>query len=204
MAMVNPDDVLADLKRVGAVGGPKTPAISEAAIESIEIERGAPGPVLRDLRGGRAVGAIDNAVRHLDDAVRALEGVRESLVHLRQVWEPVGEDEEGVFEAMGPPETALGSLEEEESPPIPGNSPTPLGGAQSPAAVDPEALAAAREMARRKILGENMPPEHRAKMEAEDDVPFVGQDRALPPGRGPEEITIGTVGRIKPSFPVEE
>jgi hypothetical protein len=76
--------------------------------------------------------------------------------------------------------------------------------AQRPAILSPEDIAHARELARRKILGEDLPPEQRAMLEEEDDAPFVGQVRAHLPGQEPEEITIGTVGTIKPSFPVEE
>jgi len=197
------DDVLADLKRVGAVGGsPKTPSISEAIVTEVEIEQGAPGAVLRDLRGERAVEAIDDAVRHLDDAMRAFEGLRESLVHLRRVWEPVSGDEVPSFQAPETPETALDGLERPGAPPMPPNPQGPPEADRGPQDVDPEAIARAREMARRKILGEDIPPEQRK--EDEDDVPYVGQTRALPPGMEPEEITIGTVGTIKPSFPAEE
>ena len=83
--------------------------------------------------------------------------------------------------------------------------PKPQERSEAPQEPDEEILNRAREAARRKILGEDLTPEQRAAAEGEeDDVPFVGQVRALPVGQEPEEITIGTVGTIKPSFPAEE
>lgn len=197
---MNTGDVLDDLKRIGAVGGPlKTQAISDAVVTDVEIDQGVPGAVLRDLRGPHAVEAIDDAVRHLDDAVRAFEGLREALGNLRQVWSPVEGDEELSFDA---PERATVASEAPK-----GSSSGPprlmtVASAQEAPDIDPEALARAREMARRKILGEDIPPEQRG--EDEDDVPYVGQTRALSIGMEPEEVTIGTVGTIKPSFLAEE
>lgn len=191
------DTVLNDLKRVGAVGGlPKTPAISESLVTEVEIEKGPPSVSLRDLRGGRTVEAVDEAVACLDDAVRGLEGVREALVRLRRVWEPVEEADDGPGTVLETPETVLRGSETPEAPSTP-SLPQELQEA------DPEAVARARESARRKILGEDIPSEQRAADEDEDDTPYVGQTRALPPGQEPEEISLGVVGTTKPSFPTE-
>jgi len=204
MAKTNADDVLADLKSVGAVGGPtKTPDISESVVTEVEIEQGPPSVSVRDLRGGRAVEAIDAALEGIDEAVRGLEATREALVYLRRVWEPVDSAEEPLDVPVETPETVLSGPEPPEAPSTSQTSAEPSEGSQEPREVTPEEIARVRELARRKILGEDMTPEQRAAAEEEDSAPFVGQVRALPPGQEPEEITIGTVGTIKPSFPAE-
>lgn len=197
----NTDDVLAELKRVGAVGGPpKAVAVSDAVVTEVEIEQGPPSVHLRDLRGGLAAEALDDAVRHLDGVMGELTGLRESLVRLRMVWAPVEDDEEPETAPVAAPEAPLSVPE-----PVEGASTPPEPPSAPEASPDEETLARAREAARRKILGEDIPEGERSKMhgEEEEDVPFVGMERALPPDRQPEEITIGTVGKIKPSFPVE-
>ena len=205
MAMRKTDDVLAELKSLGAVGGPpETPAISEAVVTEVEIEQGPPSVALRDLRGGRTLAAVDEAIAGLDQIVRGAEATREALVHLRRVWEPVEGAEESPGEPLETPETALGGSEPAEGPSMPSEPGKPAEGVQEPQEASPEALARAREMARRKILGEDIPQGQRGEDGEEDNVPFVGQTRAVPMGEEPEEITIGTVDTIKPSFPAED
>ena len=192
------DDVLADLKRVGAVGAPPPPPVPFV----VEVEKGVPESIEPvDSRGAESVEAIDAAISGLDDAVRGLEGAREALVRLRRTWEPSEDRTKAPVEA---PEASLSASKASEAHPVAAEPQRPPEPSHEPQEVDEETLARAREAARRKILGEDLPPEKRAAMEEEDDVPFVGQDRALPPGMEPEEITIGTVGTIKPSFPAEE
>jgi len=135
--------------------------------------------------------------------VRAFEGLREALTRLREVWAPVDDVDEGLETVLETPETPLESAEATEAPSTPLSPPKPSEGTQEPPIPDEEALARAREAARRKILGEDIPEGEREGDEAEENVPFVGMERAMPPGQEPEEITIGTVGKIKPSFPAE-
>lgn len=205
MAKTNTDDVLADLKMVGAVGGaPKAPVFPENMVTEVEIEQGPPSVALRDLRGAKATEAIDGAVRHIDDAMRSFEGLREALGFLREVWAPVEDADEGLETVLETPQTALESVGATEAPSTPPSPPKPTEGVQEPPIHNEEAHARAREAARRKILGEDIPEGERASVEAEEAIPFVGMERALPPGQEPEETTIGTVGKIKPSFPAEE
>jgi len=196
--MKNPDDVLAELENVGAVGGPlKAPAILEDLVTEVTIEKGPPSVVLRDLRGGQAVEALDSAVRHLDAAIGELTGLRESLVRLREVWEPVGAAPIPKV-AVETPETASKPPDASEAPSPPQAPSTPVEPQQEPLGDDYER---AREAALRKIRGEDIPE---TAFDEEDDVPFVGQTRAPLLGQEPEEVTIGTVGTIEPNFPVEE
>jgi hypothetical protein len=196
----NVDSVLAELKTVGALGVPQqSPRAPVEAITEVQIEQGPPSPVLRDLRGPKTVAAVDEAVAALDVAVRGLEGARAALMRLREVWEPA-EDAEPLQVALETPLTAA------EAPATPVEAPEgaatpsePPEGTQSPP--DDEQYARARENALRKIRGEDVPE---AGADDEDNVPFVGQVRATLPGQEPEEVTIGTVGTIKPNFPTEE
>ena len=192
MARIKTDDVLADLKRVGAVGAPPPAPVPVV----VEVEKRVPEPTPADAQRAEAVETVDVAIEALDGVVRGLEELREALVHLRKVWAP------GEEAPVAAPEPPLSASEASEGPPVPQEPPSPPEAPQEP---DEETLARAREAARRKILGEDLTPEQReAVQDDEDDVPFVGQVRALPVGQEPEEITIGTVGTIKPSFPAEE
>lgn len=204
------DDVLAELEKVGAVGAPpKTPSVPALAVTEVEMDQGPPSADLIDLRGEHAVGAVDDALRALDDTVRGLEGVREALVRLRRVWEDfdgvvagaevLPEGPEAAEAPSVPPEPEQASETLVEPPPH-------YSGLSKAAFEDPEAYKRAIEAARTKILGEGRTPEQwdDERGEDEDNVPYVGQVRALPPDREPEEVTIGTVGKIKPSFPAEE
>ena len=199
------DAVLADLQSIGAVGrSQKTPVIPDATVTEVEIEQGPPSVWLRDRRRGRTVEAVDDALRYLDDAMHGLEGVREAFVALRRVWESEDEADESTewpIEASEPP---LEAPEAPEPPPVPSDPERVVQDAQPPVVMDEAELDRAREAARQKILGLDIPPEQRAAADEAADVPYVGQVRALLSGQEPEEITIGTVGTTKLSFPVED
>lgn len=196
----NPDEVLAELKQVGALGGlPKPPVVPD-----VEIEQEVPHEPPLDPRGDLSRVALDDAVRYLDGAVREMTGLREALASLREVWEPVETTESPVGVPVVPPESLLSiskRVEGTSKPLVPVEPPEPTSDAP-----DEETVARARAAARRKILGEDIPEDELARLhgEVEEDVPFVGAERARMPGQEPQEITVGTVGRIKPSFPVEE
>lgn len=193
----NSDDVLAELKLVGAVGRPPKAPVPLV----VEVEKVVPVSVEPlDTRGEVSIQAIDAAIAELDDAMRGLEATRETLVHLRRMLEPEQVEAENPVEA---PETPQSAAKKPEGVPVPSDPERAVAAIQEPVTYTPDEIARAREAARRKILGEDLPPEQRAMLE-EDNTPFVGQVRAHLPGQEPEEITIGTVGTIKPSFPVEE
>lgn len=188
----NADEVLNELRSVGAVGGlEKTARASN--IEEVIIDQGPPVAALRDLRGPRAVEAIDSALVQLGIAVEALQGAREALGELRGVWARP-ED----YDTPEPQEIDTG---EEIDPAPETEEPKPVQMVSTE--IDEDTYRRAREAALRKIRGEDISKEQLARLEKEDDVPFVGQERALPPGQEPEEISLGTVGTIKPSFPLE-
>lgn len=188
------DEVLKELARVGAVGGSrKTPVSPEASVTEVVIERGPPSTRLRDQRGAEVVQALDDALRYLDAVLTAVAGLRESLVHVRDVWCPLIEVEEGLEEAQDGPEEVRSAPEAlaKVLPPSPASPARP----GAPAGQDYER---ARLAALRKIRGEDVDVR---PGESEDDIPFVGQVRALPVGQESQEVSLGTVGTIKPSFP---
>lgn len=181
------DHILEQLKDVGALGGPaKAPSIPATKVLEVDVEHGVPSAEMVDLRGEQTVEAIDSMLYHLD-------GLREALLKLRSVWQS---EEESVdaLEALETPETAVASA---GSPEVP--SAAPKAQEAAPAPTDDE-YRRAREAAIRKIRGDDLPD---GTFDDEEDVPFVGQVRALPAGQEPDEVTIRTVGTIKPSFPVE-
>ena len=189
-------NVLAELAELGALGGPETPPPS-APVTVVEVEQGPPSVELRDRRGPQAVEAIDAAVAHLSKVAESLEGARKALLQLREVWQAVEESApELPLSAPETPEPAAEAPEAAAPPPTPPAAP--------PAAGETD-LDRAREMARRKILGEDLTDAQREAVDAEEDVPFVGQERATLPGQQPEgEVTIGTLGTIKPDFGGED
>jgi len=184
MVMKSVDDVLAELKGLGAVGGLK-PEVEPSTALAAEVEPGSHGFRV-DPRVGQAVGVIEDAVRSLDDAIRGLEGVREALVRLHGVWSSGEAQEAPLTSAVDPGAPAPEPVVEPVRAPTSPVSDVPR---------DNDAYMKAREAARRKILGEGLPAG--AEEDDEENVPFVGQVRALPPGQEPEEITIGTVGTTK-------
>lgn len=188
MMVMNSDEVLADLKRIGAVGAPPPAPIPMPVPMPVvmEVEKRVSETLLDDSRQAEMFEAVDEAIDALDGVVRGLGELREALTRLREI---------------GSLEMPPGPVDAADNTPEP---PEPLEALEEPQRYDAEAFERAREAARRKILGEDLPPENRAALDEDDDVPFVGQGRALPPGMEPEEIIIGTVGKIKPSFPVEE
>jgi hypothetical protein len=192
----NSDDVLAELKLVGAVGRPQKALVPVV----VEVEKVVSEGVVPFVRGRGSAEALDVVIEGLDEAMRGLERAREALVHLRRSQRT----EELPETPPVAPEPPMNASERVEVAPMPSEPQKSSQSAQRPAILSPEDIAHARELARRKILGEDLPPEQRAMLEEEDDAPFVGQVRAHLPGQEPEEITIGTVGTIKPSFPVEE
>lgn len=190
------DDVLAELEGLGALGVPQSLA---PPVTEVVIEQGPPSAEIRDIRGPETVAAIDEALLGLDDAVNALERVKAALIRFREVWEP----EETLPE---PPETVLKVVKDS---PTPAALPQPSEPSEGPTDLVPPALGhfasgddylRAREAAVRKIRGDDLPGD-----EGDDDnIPFVGQERAVPMGQEPDEVTIRTVGTIKPNFPTEE
>lgn len=183
------DDILEQLKDVGALGGAaKAPSVPATTVLEVDIEQGAPSAEMRDLRGEQTVEAIDALLYHLD-------GMRESLIKLRTVWQAEDESPADVLDALETPETATMTSGAPEVPSEPPKAQKTTQGRSE------EEYERAREAAIRKIRGDDVPE---GALDEEEDVPFVGQVRALPVGQEPEETTIGTVGKIKPSFPVEE
>lgn len=207
--MADAKKVLDELRGLGAVGPvAKTPPTA-VRIEEVEVEQGPPSARLLDRRGLISAELLRDAVRHIDDMTRAMEGLRETLGRLTQVWggldlepEDGEEPEEGPERGLETPETVRSAVRVPEGP----SEDRALTRPQSPPAALPpdpsdEQYRAALDAARKKIRGEDAPP---PEDDEEDDVPFVGQVRALPPGAEPEEVSLGTVGQVRPSFPVEE
>lgn len=186
------DEVLQDLKDVGAVGVPyKAPSTPVVRVAEVTVEQGPPQAPLVDLRGEYVVRAIDETLQYIDGMARELVGMRGALERLKEVWTVEASTMESVTvdTPMEQPELPEESV---SAPKVP-----------APKAIGEDAYARAREAALRKIRGGGV--DHNLPLEEEDDnIPFVGQVRALPPGQEPEEFTVGTLGKIKPSFPVEE
>jgi len=190
MVRKSTDEVLADLERVGAVGAPPEPVgASVPVVTKVTLDRGAPTVELRDLRGEKACEAIDQARAWLQEAQKALEAASSALGRLRGVWEPV--EVEGEQDDV--PELVV---DEEQSPPVP-ELLSIQGGAERVA--EEEAYRQAREAALRKIRGED----EQAGQDDEEDVPFVGQVRARPESLDTGEVSLGTLGMVKPGMPVE-
>lgn len=178
------DEVLADLEVVGAVGESQTPVVVPMIVDEVVIEQGPPSVTLKDLRGDRSVEILSEALNHIDEAVRVFTNLRKTLEVLREVWAPVDvvSDDQKRYQTE-----AISSLNLSE-----------------PGSVSEEEYVKAREKALRKIRGEGTTREKQKEFEDEENIPYVGQIRAIPVGQEPEEVTIGTIGTIKPSFPVEE
>ena len=188
------DKVLDELKSVGAVGGLEKTVQALTTVDEVVIDRGAPSAPMRDLRGSLAVDAVDEALAQIDVAVEALNAMKGALGRLRDVWTPSEAfDEEDVLEGATPSEAPQPPSQREEAP-------------KAPVALDTgnETYERAREAALRKIRGDDIPEEKRTALEEDDDVPYVGQERAVPSGQEPTEVSLGTVGTIKSSFPLED
>lgn len=181
------DDVLQDLRSMGAVGAPpKAPMEPVVKVAEVTVEQGPPSAPLVDLRGDRTVAALDDAITGLRGMMREMTHTLEALERLKTVWSP------GVEVSTIPvkEEVAVPKVME----PVQALPPSEL--------TQDEAYARAREAAIRKIRG-GTSPQGPPMEEDEDNIPFVGQVRVVPMGQEPEEVTIGTVGKIKPSFPME-
>jgi len=176
--MSDANEVLAELKSVGAVGG---------LGQTFEIPRLVPrAPVIQNPTPLR-VGALNEAVRCLDAAIAELGKVREVLDRLQEEQSEEDEDEN---------EAEVKEPEIEES----------ASGPTVDLRKDELAYQNAREAVLRKIRGDDI-PEESGTTDSEENVPFVGQVEARPPDAGSEEITVGTVGTIAPptpSFPKKE
>lgn len=194
--MSSADDVLAELKSIGALGKPKAPPAPR--VEKVNVEEAAPEVPLIDQRGEAMVGLLTEALDHLDTTVESLSGLRDTIRAIRQVWTAPEDAEapESPQEALvRPGAVGLGSTPEDASEPPP-----------EPAAQEfsEEERTAALEAARRKIRGEDLTVDQQAKAWAEEEasIPTVGADRALAETTG--ETSVRSMGTIKPSFPVEE
>ena len=88
-------DVLSELEEMGALG---EPAPSLRRVEEVGVETGAPSTKILDERGARMVEACERVVSHLDKAIGEMQGLRESILEMKAIWEPtIVEDEyEGV------------------------------------------------------------------------------------------------------------
>lgn len=190
------DAVLADLEHIGAVGGSPAGPDSPVQVAAQVMAQEVPVVDVRDLQGEKAVEAIERAQVWLQEAAQALQEASNALGGLRGVRAPVERD--GPPDTPEPPAEPLAEEpaeppEEREALPLP--SPSEI--AQD-TAVD-EAYRRAREAALRKIRGEDT----QSEQGDEDDVPFVGQIRACPESWGTGEVSLGAVGVVKPSPPVE-
>lgn len=194
--MSNADDVLAELKSIGALGKAKTPPAPR--VDEVDVEEAAPEASLIDQRGEAMVGLLTDAIDHLEGAVEHLTELKSDLEAIRRVWttDPV-EASESPQEVLVRPETAVVPTAPPRAPESPPEPEEPQ--------LSEEQRQAAIEAARRKIRGEDLTPDQRAKAWAEEEasIPAVGEDRAKPETET-GEISIGTLGTMKPSFPVEE
>jgi hypothetical protein len=195
------NDVLAELKSIGALGRPAAPkAPAPARVDEVAVEEAAPEAPLIDKRGEAMVALLTDAIERVSTSIKAQEGLREVLMTMRQVWttETFEEPQEAPQEALQRPPKAAPAP---KAPPTPSAPPEGV----SPGGVDLKdpVYQKAREAALRKIRGEDIPPEALAaarRAEMEED--RRGTIRAtLDPSEG--ETTVGTLGTIKPSFPEE-
>lgn len=197
MASKRVDDVLKELETLGALGAPrKTPPPPGSLVTEVVLERGAPPPRLRDDRGRLAGEALSDAIRGLDALVVDVGVVREALLRLQEVWEPVEYDGEDADVEEDEQEGApVDAGETEAASPSP--APAPL--REPPRRVlGGQDYETARLAAIRKIRGEDLQVAGDA---AEDDVPFVGQVRALPERTTTTgEVSLGIID-VKPSLP---
>lgn len=195
--MSNADDVLAELKSIGALGRPKT-AVVLPRVGGVDVEEAAPEAPLVDQRGEVMIGLLSDALTHLDSVAEGLTELRNDLAAIRRVWttDPV-EAPESPREVLVRPEEVVAATEPVAAPEPPSEPSQPEIGEEERQAV--------LEAARRKIRGEDLTPDQRAKAWAEEEasIPAVGEDRARPEVDS-GEITIRTVGTVKPSFPAEE
>ena len=190
----NANSVLAELKSIGALGRLKTPALPEPEPEPIP-EQGVE-PVI-DRRAEVTATLLESSVEHLDSAIEALEDMRENLVAMHKLW--LGESGAEEDPLVRPEEFKPLSVVA----PVPASEPAVEVATAATEPVNEEERLKVLEAVRRKIRGEDLSADEKAKAWAEEEAatPMVGSVRAQPDNA--EEITIRTLGAA-PSLPTEE
>lgn len=203
------DDVLSELEGLGALGGSEKTPPFKTQIEAVLIDKGLPEIGERDER---IVQALGTARHGLDTAIAGLVEMGKALDVLLATWSP--NDQEGNVVPhsipLETPETVQESVQVIAAPRSTESASSSVRssqGAGKPDSSDP-VYQAAREAAIKKIRGEDIPEDahrqaegKRLRAEEEDDARFIGHDRAV--SNRSEEVSIRTVGVVKPSFSAE-
>lgn len=195
--MTDVNSILAEMKEIGAVGGhaPKKPLPEPeiSRVDEVEVTRANPGPTLKDARGSRTVELLGQAIDQL--------GVlQETLRQLRDVWHT---EDVGATPTESREDRLLAEIRKRKAPELALEPPSEAPRAPVPADLAPSEaqehpdLEAAREAALAKIRGGQLGDPLKAQIPHDDDddedIPFVGSDRALPPGKQPEEMVIKSI-----------
>lgn len=190
------EDVLKELSQVGAVGGSRKALVAIGSpIVEIAVDRGLSTTCFPDEREADFIQALDDALGCASTMMAAMRGLREALERARNAWLPQVESAEetesadGVQDALSLNRKTLTGL-------VLVPSPSPVIAPSSDSPEKPE-YAQARQAVLRKIRGEDLGA---VSNEDEDDIPFVGQVRALSDGQEVQEVSLGVVGTVKPSF----
>ena len=181
--MPKADDVLKELESIGVT----RPSLKEAVttkVEEVVLERGAPSPKFRDVRRDKMIESLGVAISYVDDCLGAMGGLKHALEDMRSIWTTDAEDLKKVVAPSVPVPAATS---------IPAPSPV--------SASEGAGYEEARQRAIEKIRGADV-----ELVDKEEDVPFVGQERAVPEARKKtdQEVSIGTLGTLEPSLPLED
>lgn len=203
--------ILAEMERIGALGGPEPKPVVPVAvavaepgtIQEVEVEQAAPGPVLKDARGAQMIELLDSVIGQL-------EVLQASFRDMRQLWQtedvadtPAGDRADRALRAAralktGRPNrtSAEHAAKPEPAPPQSARGPLPGDLAPKVPTAPPGTADAAREAALDKIrAGDHSDPAQFEDPDDEDDgIPFVGSERAMPPGvGGNDEVSLRTI-----------
>jgi hypothetical protein len=201
--MAKVDKILAEMEAIGALGGRKSVAVPEveiAKVEEVTVEKGDPGTTLKDLRGARMAGLLDSAIMQLGS-------LQQTFRELRDIWVT---EEVAAGQSVDRAEIVLKHAKEQlgqvprSAPARPKAVPATLTPAdliqQAPLPV-PAPVAAQPSAPGEGWRGVDPLKRVDPVEEDDEDVPFVGQDRARPPAKQAEEVTVRSLGTRKVPVP---